>query len=865
MAVPEPRPRQATGPNSDEAEKRVSALLAGADGVGGSRADEADSPVTEEGGVTGSPVDEEGGSVGSAADEADGPESSPQAEAEPSADEEAVGSQLAEEAGTSQAEAEEPARSPAAEADGPKLSTPAEAGSPAAEAGEAERSSLTEADGSVESPPVETGASARSSVGKGDEAAQASGAEEAETEEPVGSAADEADRPERSPLAEADGAAGSAVGEVDEAVGSPSAEADEAAHPLRAETAEEVGSSAAETDEAAGSLPVHAGSSAGEADRAAGSPSAEVGGAAGSAAGEADGAVGSAVGEGDGAEGSPPVAADRAAGSSLAAAVAAVRSPFGKAAGVVRPPLGKAAEAVRPGLGKAVAAVRPGLGKAVRAVKPGVRGVSAYVVTLKEAVRPQVADVSARRTLRYSAGAAGIGLVLAVGAATVAGPWDSSGQRTAERERAGAIADHGRGSAGTAGQVPKPAPSALSVLTGLGSAAGTAKAPAPATGALTAVLGPLLADPALVRHAAAVVDVSTGKLLYGSGATTPLTPASTTKIATAVAALSAMGPDHRFVTRAALEPDTRELVLVGGGDPTLTARADAQGWASLRTLAKSTAAALKKRGLTDVTLSYDTTLYVGPDRHPIGKNPNLARVVALTADEGRPDDSTSGAVERVPDPAQDATAKFAGFLEAEGVRTKAPGPSKATSRAQTLATVSSPPLPALIERMLTNSDNDIAEALARQTALATGVRPDFAGAGEAITAQLKKLGLPVAGVSIKDGSGLDRSDRLTPALLTALLTTSANPAHPNLRPVLTGLPVAGFTGTLSTRYSNEAAGVVRAKTGTLTGVNALAGTVVDREGRQLAFAFLASDTTDPDAAQAALDRTASALANCGCA
>ncbi|MEX3100408.1 D-alanyl-D-alanine carboxypeptidase/D-alanyl-D-alanine-endopeptidase [Streptomyces sp. ST1015] len=524
----------------------------------------------------------------------------------------------------------------------------------------------------------------------------------------------------------------------------------------------------------------------------------------------------------------------------------------------MRPSFGKAVAAVRPGLGKAVAAVRPGLGKVRRVVKP----VAPYVVRLGGA-----GDGSARRTLRYGAGAAGVGLVLAVGVVTAAGPWDSSGQRTAERERAAAIdgAGHGRGSAGTGGQVPKPAPSALSVLTGLGSAAGTVKAPAPATGALTAVLGPLLADPALVRHAAAVVDVSTGKLLYGSGATTPLTPASTTKIATAVAALSAMGPDHRIVTRAALEPDTRELVLVGGGDPTLTARADAQGWASLRTLAKSTAAALKKRGLTDVTLSYDTTLYAGPDRHPIGKNPNLARVVALTADEGRPDDSTSGAVERVPDPAQDATVKFAGFLEAEGIRTKAPGPSKATSRAQTLATVSSPPLSALVERMLTNSDNDIAEALARQTALATGVRPDFAGAGEAITAQLTKLGLPVAGVSIKDGSGLDRNDRLTPALLTALLTTSADPAHPKLRPVLTGLPIAGFTGTLSTRYSNGAAGVVRAKTGTLTGVNALAGTVVDREGRQLAFAFLASDTTDADAAQAALDRTASALADCGCA
>jgi D-alanyl-D-alanine carboxypeptidase/D-alanyl-D-alanine-endopeptidase (penicillin-binding protein 4) len=76
--------------------------------------------------------------------------------------------------------------------------------------------------------------------------------------------------------------------------------------------------------------------------------------------------------------------------------------------------------------------------------------------------------------------------------------------------------------------------------------------------------------------------------------------------------------------------------------------------------------------------------------------------------------------------------------------------------------------------------------------------------------------------------------------------------------------VAGFTGTLSTRYTDGAAGVVRAKTGTLTGVNALAGTVVDRDGRLLAFAFLAADTASRDPAQAALDRAATALAACGC-
>ena len=120
-----------------------------------------------------------------------------------------------------------------------------------------------------------------------------------------------------------------------------------------------------------------------------------------------------------------------------------------------------------------------------------------------------------------------------------------------------------------------------------------------------------------------------------------------------------------------------------------------------------------------------------------------------------------------------------------------------------------------------------------------------------------------------DGSGLNRADKLTADLLTALLAKAGDPAHPELRPVLTGLPIAGFTGTLSDRYTTDASatGVVRAKTGTLTGVNTLAGTVVDTDGRLLAFAFLTSDEAhppEPTAAQAALDRTATALAACGC-
>ncbi|MFI2411360.1 D-alanyl-D-alanine carboxypeptidase/D-alanyl-D-alanine-endopeptidase [Streptomyces sp. NPDC018947] len=522
--------------------------------------------------------------------------------------------------------------------------------------------------------------------------------------------------------------------------------------------------------------------------------------------------------------------------------------------------------AAGPHVVRAAGAVRPRLARAARAA-------GQPLTRFARATTPQLARITRPKTWQYTAGAATAGLALAAGVVTAAGPWDSTGQRTAEQDRAVALAhtggaDHGDGSAGPG--APRPAPSAPAVLTGLtGASDGTAggvKA-APRGEPLADALGPLLDDPALgTRRGAAVVDLSTGKRLYGLGSGTALTPASTTKIATAVAALSALGPDHRLTTRTALEADTGELVLVGGGDPTLTAREDPRGLAGLRPLAERTAAGLKKRGIGTVTLSYDTTLYTGAETHPIGVNENLAPVTALMADEGRTDDSTSGPAPRVADPAAEAARAFAGFLEDHGITASAPGPSRATNRAKTLATVSSPPLSALVERMLTHSDNDIAEALARHTAVATGQPADFGGVSAAVTARLKQLGLPVRGAVFHDGSGLDRTDRISADLLTALLAVAADPARPELRPALTGLPVAGFTGTLAGRYPDGAAGgLVRAKTGTLTGVNTLAGTVVTADGRVLAFAFLADGTTDAPSAQRALDAAASRLTACGCA
>jgi D-alanyl-D-alanine carboxypeptidase/D-alanyl-D-alanine-endopeptidase (penicillin-binding protein 4) len=171
----------------------------------------------------------------------------------------------------------------------------------------------------------------------------------------------------------------------------------------------------------------------------------------------------------------------------------------------------------------------------------------------------------------------------------------------------------------------------------------------------------------------------------------------------------------------------------------------------------------------------------------------------------------------------------------------------------------------LVEDMHTRSDNDHAEAQGRQTALASKLPATFDGVAAAIAATLKGVGVEVG---LRDASGLSPLDRLRPSAVTALLVKAAT--DPRYAPVLSGLPVAGFDGTLADRYrtgpTRVAAGEVRAKTGTLNGVSALAGLVVTRDGRLLAFDLTADGVAlgATAAAQKALDRVATALASCGC-
>ncbi|MFI6579291.1 D-alanyl-D-alanine carboxypeptidase/D-alanyl-D-alanine-endopeptidase [Nocardiopsis sp. NPDC050513] len=375
-----------------------------------------------------------------------------------------------------------------------------------------------------------------------------------------------------------------------------------------------------------------------------------------------------------------------------------------------------------------------------------------------------------------------------------------------------------------------------------------------------------------------VVDTATGETLFELAPDTPVTPASTTKIATAVTVLAAVGPDHVVHTEVYLDPDRNRVVLRGAGDTTLSETADSAAYpqvATLSELAESTASALAELGVGSVSVGYDDSHFTGPATGP-GWKPNYVTegstspIHALILNSGGIDEDGSGVIEddegdRAIDPPLYAAEAFARQLERAGVPVEG-DPAEAAATGDVVASVASPPVSALVEHTLLQSDNNMAEALGRIAAEEMGEETSFAGAAAATARVMADLG--VGGVDLSDNSGLSTLNRISPRALVELVRLSGDPAHADLNAALTGLPTANSTGTLGragrfspSASSHDGAGLVRGKTGTLNGVSTLAGTIRDRDGHTFAFAFMANT---PAANGPALDTLAAALSRCGC-
>jgi D-alanyl-D-alanine carboxypeptidase/D-alanyl-D-alanine-endopeptidase (penicillin-binding protein 4) len=422
-----------------------------------------------------------------------------------------------------------------------------------------------------------------------------------------------------------------------------------------------------------------------------------------------------------------------------------------------------------------------------------------------------------------------------------------------------------------AATVPPPPPVVLHPA--LRPAAGTGPAPSP--GGVGAVLAPLLAAGGLGTLSGEVLDPATGTVLWQQDPGTVLMPGSTAKLLTASAALLALDHQARLRTTVLTGAEPGTVVLVGGGDPTLSAARPGTttgypGAARLDDLADQ----VRARGPVSRVL-VDVSRYVGDALAP-GWVPAdvaggyIAPIEPVMLDGGRADPSQ----EISPRAAKPATAAAAELARRLGADPDTVTIGYAPTGAAVLGEVSSPPVQDLVATALTESDNVLAEALAREVARATGAQPSFSGASQAVLTVLRGHGFDDSGATMVDGSGLSINDAVPATLLTELLGAAAAPDHSNadeqrtvaLRPLLVGLPVAGGSGTLADRYHGPAAGGrgwVRAKTGTLTGVNSLAGTVLDVDGRMLVFALL-SNGPNPVSVRPRLDALAAGLRSCGC-
>jgi len=411
----------------------------------------------------------------------------------------------------------------------------------------------------------------------------------------------------------------------------------------------------------------------------------------------------------------------------------------------------------------------------------------------------------------------------------------------------------------------------------------------PTSQGLTSELAPLMASRSLGPHVGVVVtDLASGRVLFARAASVPATPASSAKVATAVAALAVLGPAARFTTRVVRGPAPGSVILVGGGDPTLAAgRVPASDYprpATLASLARQTARSLRAHGQRSVRLGYDVSLYTGPLMAPgwttsYVTTGNVTPITSLEVDQGRltasgkPEDADNPVNFRPRSftPAAAAAAAFASSLRAQGIRVLG-GVSATTAPkgAATIASVHSPSLSAIVGWMLRESNNVIAENLARQVALRIGRPASFAGAAGAVTAVAARLGIG-GGIHLVDGSGLSPRDRISPMALAGLVRVAGG-RQAALRAAITGMPVAGFSGTLAPgqsvfgNFGPAALGTVQAKTGNLTRVVSLAGIVSDASGRLLAFAFMADRLPGGQLVHAAgvIDAMATALAGCGC-
>lgn len=388
----------------------------------------------------------------------------------------------------------------------------------------------------------------------------------------------------------------------------------------------------------------------------------------------------------------------------------------------------------------------------------------------------------------------------------------------------------------------------------------------------TCSVAALSQDGRLGNLEAQVVDARTGEVLFDRNGTKPGPTASVLKTLTSAAALQVLGPDYRVSTTVVKGSVPGQIVLVGGGDVTLSRLPDGQASfytdaPKIQDLATQVTQAMGGQPITSIVT--DTSLFGGPVWQPSwdereervveGSTPYMT---ALQVDGDR-DDPTAVESPRSTDPVARAVQYFQQYLG-----TNVPVSSgTAPAGAQQLAAVQSQPVTTLIDQAMSVSDNTIMEELARLVAIKTGAGNTFDAENAGVLAALKPYGIDTTGIHIADGSGLSGDNAVPPSYLTQLFIKVLNKQN-GLGVVYDGLPVSGQSGTLGPGYSRftganaVARGAVLAKTGWIDNGYTLSGIVNAADGTPLTFAVFALGNVGDNAKQA-IDTLVTGFYNCG--
>lgn len=457
--------------------------------------------------------------------------------------------------------------------------------------------------------------------------------------------------------------------------------------------------------------------------------------------------------------------------------------------------------------------------------------------------------------------------------------------RTASLITAGAVAIAllGTGAVFAGAATGAPTPTAASVLsTPTLTPTATMPPPRPVPAAATVAgrlrtcsVAALSTDSRLANFQAQVVNANTGEVLFDRGGTTASRAASVLKLLTSAAALSVLGPDYRATTTVVKGSAAGSVVLVGGGDITLSrtptgAESAYAGAAHLDELAAQTIAAWQadptNAGTPISNLVLDSSLFGDPGWEPSWNRKELAlgympEITALQVDGDRDDPARNTSV-RSEDPIGRAGQAFADALGGGVTISSGTAPPGAVQ----LAAVQSQPVKTLIQQALIVSDNAIAEMLARLVAVQSGVGNTFGALQQSIIAGLAPYGIDTTGIVIVDGSGLSDSNAVPPSYLTQLLI-KINAREGNLGVILDGLPISGETGSLSysDRFAGDnsaADGAVFAKTGWIDTGYTLAGIIHAADGTPLTFAVYALGDVS-DNAKRAIDTITTGFFRCG--